>query len=134
MGEQAAPAEATPSKTCHHRTILVVDDDDDIRETIRDALEMSGYPVVTAENGRVALDKLATMDRPGLILLDLMMPEMNGPEFLAAGLASRILEGIPVVVVTAYHHLAAKAPKATAVVEKPLDLDVLMSWVERFCG
>jgi CheY-like chemotaxis protein len=113
---------------------LVVDDDDDVRETIRDALEMSGYPVVTAENGKDALDKLSMMKRPGLILLDLMMPIMDGLEFLAAGLASRVLEGIPVVVITAYDHLAIKAADATAVVRKPLDLNVLLSWVDRFCG
>jgi len=134
MGEQAAPAQETPSKIGERRTVLVVDDDDDVRETIRDALETSGYPVETAENGRDALDKLATMGRPGLILLDLMMPVMDGLEFLAAGLASRAIVGIPVIVITAYDHLAAKASEATAVVKKPLDLDVLMSWVERFCG
>lgn len=134
MSEQAAPAREAPSETQERMVVLVVDDDDDVRETIRDALEMSGYPVVTAENGKVALDKLAAMKPPGLILLDLMMPVMDGLEFLAAGLASRVLEGIPVVVITAYDHLAAKASDATAVVRKPLDLNVLLAWVERFCG
>ncbi|MCC6554166.1 MAG: response regulator [Polyangiaceae bacterium] len=134
MGEQAAPAQETRGKPLDRGPIMVVDDDEDVRETIRDALEMNGYSVVTAENGRVALDKLATMERPGLILLDLMMPVMDGLEFLAAGLASRVLEGIPVIVITAYDHLAAKASDATAVVKKPIDLAVLMTWVERSCG
>lgn len=130
MSDQGAPA-----REAHERgVVMVVDDDDDVRETIRDALEMSGYPVETAENGKVALDKLGTMKRPGLILLDLMMPVMDGLEFLAAGLSSRVLEGVPVVVITAYDHLAAKASDATAVVRKPLDLNVLLTWVERYCG
>ncbi len=133
MNEQAAP-QGAPSKTGDRRTVLVVDDDKDIRETIRVALELSGYTAVTAENGREALDLLATIPRPGLILLDLMMPVMDGLEFLAAGLANHAIVGIPVIVITAYDHLAAKASDATAVVKKPLDLDVLMTWVERFCG
>jgi CheY-like chemotaxis protein len=134
MVEQAAPAQTAPSESGDRRPILVVDDDEDVRETLRDALEMHGYTVATAENGRAALDALAVMPRPGLILLDLMMPVMDGLEFLAAGLASRAIEGIPVIVVTAYDHLASKASDATAIVKKPLDLDVLLSWVERTCG
>ncbi len=129
MGERAAPN----GRGCPG-TILVVDDDVDIRDTLGDALEAAGYPVVTAENGRDALDRLASMGRPCLILLDLMMPVMDGFEFLALGLTSGAIVGVPIVVITAYDHLAARAADASAaVLRKPFDLEVLMTWVERFC-
>lgn len=135
MGEQAAPAGCARGTRGGHGTILVVDDDVDIRETLDDALQTAGYPVVTAEHGRDALDRLAAMGRPCLILLDLMMPVMDGFEFLVAGLTSGAIVGVPVVVITAHDHLAARAAGATAVVlKKPFDLDVLMGWVERLCG
>lgn len=134
MGEQAQRARGSTNGNACHGTILVVDDDVDIRDTLRDALETGGYSTVTAENGRDALDKLATMKRPCLILLDLMMPVMDGLEFLTVGLTTQAIVGVPVVVITAYDHLAARATESTAILKKPIDLDVLMTWVERFCG
>ncbi|HXH84185.1 MAG TPA: GAF domain-containing protein, partial [Candidatus Tectomicrobia bacterium] len=80
--------------------VLVVDDDATLRELLRRTLEAEGYAVVEAENGRAALERLREVT-PGLVLLDLMMPEMDGFEFVAemrrhAGWAS-----IPIVVITA---------------------------------
>jgi CheY-like chemotaxis protein len=79
--------------------VLVVEDDDDARSVLRRALEREGWGVVEAQNGRVALERL---DRalPGLVLLDLMMPEMDGFEFLEAFRQREGCEVIPVVVIT----------------------------------
>ena len=63
--------------------ILVVDDDRDIRESLRELLAEAGYAVAVAENGRVALERLRAGLRPGVILLDLMMPIMDGMTFRA---------------------------------------------------
>src|SRR4051812_47306577 len=111
------------------RPVLVVDDDPDIRETLRYVLEDAGYPVYCAENGREALDLLAAVDRPpGLILLDLMMPVMSGDEMLKALRAVYALAAIPVTIVTASG--APMPPLASGLLKKPVDLDVLLRIVE----
>jgi len=82
------------------RPVLVVDDDAGLRQLLRRMLEPEGYTVVEAENGRVALDRLDDV-RPSVILLDLMMPEMDGFEFVAEFRRHEAWRAIPVVVVTA---------------------------------
>jgi CheY-like chemotaxis protein len=115
------------------RPVLVVDDDPDIRETLRFVLEDAGYPVYTAENGKEALAILASTDHlPGLILLDLMMPVMSGEEMLKALKAVKALAQIPVTIVTASG--APMPPLATGLLKKPVDLDVLLRLVERSCS
>jgi hypothetical protein len=79
--------------------LLVVDDDPDVRALLRRMLEREGYAVAEADNGRVALERVRER-APGAILLDLMMPEMDGFEFLAALRTSEEWRGVPVVVVT----------------------------------
>jgi signal transduction histidine kinase/DNA-binding response OmpR family regulator len=83
-----------------NRTVLLVDDDPALRELLRRTLDKEGYTVVEAENGRVALERLRTTT-PGLILLDLLMPEMDGFEFLAELRRHEAWRPIPVVIVTA---------------------------------
>jgi PAS domain S-box-containing protein len=83
-----------------HRSVLVVDDDLAMRDLIRRILESEGYVVVEAENGRVALDRVRD-EKPGLILLDLMMPETDGFEFIDEFRRHDAWRGIPIVVVTA---------------------------------
>ena len=80
--------------------VLVVDDDATLRQLLRRMLEPEGYTVVEAENGRVALERLREM-APSVILLDLMMPEMDGFEFVAELRRQEKWRGIPVVVITA---------------------------------
>jgi signal transduction histidine kinase/CheY-like chemotaxis protein len=82
------------------RTVLVVDDDPNAREVLRGLLQKEGWTVTEAENGRVALGRLA-WKRPGLILLDLMMPQMDGLTFLKEMRQREEWRTIPVVVVTA---------------------------------
>ena len=115
------------------RPVLVVDDDPDIRETLRFVLEDAGYPVYSAENGKEALAILASVERlPGLILLDLMMPVMSGDEMLKALKAVKALAQIPVTIVTAS---GAPMPKlASGLLKKPVDLDVLLRIVSRSCS
>lgn len=115
------------------RPVLVVDDDPDIRETLRFVLEDAGYPVYCAENGKDALEVLAEAhDRPGLILLDLMMPVMSGDEMLKALKAVHALASIPVTIVTASG--APMPPQASGLLKKPLDIDALLRVVEKNCG
>jgi signal transduction histidine kinase/CheY-like chemotaxis protein len=81
-------------------SVLVVDDDPALRERLRRVLNREGYRVVEAENGRVALDRIREA-RPGVILLDLMMPEMDGFEFVHRFQTQGAWRGIPIVVMTA---------------------------------
>ena len=116
-----------------HRPVLVVDDDPDIRETLRFVLEDAGYPVYSAENGQEALAILAKAERlPGLILLDLMMPVMSGDEMLKALKQVKALAQIPVTIVTASG--APMPPLASGLLKKPVDLDVLLKIVARSCN
>ena len=82
------------------RPVLIVDDDAGLRQLLRRMLEPEGYAVVEAENGRVALECLRGMS-PSVVLLDLMMPEMDGFEFVAEFRRHEASRGIPIVVITA---------------------------------
>jgi CheY-like chemotaxis protein len=113
-------------------TILVVEDDEDIRETIKFALELEHYGVTTAANGRDALGVLTSERAPSVILLDLMMPIMNGWDFARTLHQDEALWRIPIVVVTAYSERAAEID-AQGVIEKPVNLDALLSVVKRLC-
>jgi len=115
------------------RPVLVVDDDPDIRETLRFVLEDAGYSVYCAENGKEALEVLSEVKPPpGLILLDLMMPVMSGDEMLKALKAVHALADIPVAIVTASG--APMPPQASSLLKKPVDLDALLRIVEKTCG
>lgn len=108
--------------------VLVVDDDPDIRETLRDVIEAEGFAVVCAANGREALAALGMGLRPSLVVLDLMMPAMNGWELLAAIRADRALADLPVAVISAAGGRATP-PGATCFLGKPIDLDTLIELV-----
>ena len=103
--------------------ILVVDDDIELQETLQTLLEKEGYAVITAGDGREALEKLTTV-HPSLIVLDVMMPVMNGVTF-ADESAKRGLRGdIPIIVLTAGGHLPERAEQigANAYISKPFDI------------
>ena len=122
-----------PLAARHGESLLVVEDDDGIRETLRILLEIEGYKVRAAENGRTGLDVLQRMDRPCLVLLDLMMPVMNGWEFLEAARSRQEFADLPVIVVTAFKEQAGSI-KANGVITKPVDLNTLLSTVRHWCG
>lgn len=113
--------------------ILVIDDDESIRETLKLALEVDGHVVFTAVNGREAIAVLNKMPHPCLILLDLMMPIMSGFEFMDTINADTALASLPVVVMTAFSEKAF-AVKEKQVIEKPIDVNALYSMVNRYCG
>jgi CheY-like chemotaxis protein len=96
-------------------------------------LVWEGHRVVGAANGREALERLRAMPRPSLILLDLMMPEMNGAQFRAEQLRDPALASIPVVVVSADAAAEEKAAAlgAVACLRKPVDIDDLLDEVKR---
>ncbi len=108
------------------RPVLVVDDDPDIREALRMALESEGFPVETAANGQEALDALRRGPPPRCVLLDLMMPVMDGYAFLEEQAKDRATARVPVAVVTAGHHLDRARLHGAPVYTKPVDLDVMV--------
>ena len=116
--------------------ILIVDDDEDIRELLAELLRDEGYRVQTAKNGHDALTSLRTgTDPPCLIILDLMMPVMNGFQFLEALRRDPALSLIPVAVVTANGSLGTeeRAAIAAPILAKPLELRRLLEVVRQLC-
>jgi CheY-like chemotaxis protein len=113
--------------------ILVVEDNDDVREMMAVTLELEGHRVDTAANGRDALEKLRTGEKPCLILLDLMMPVMNGWEFRRALQQDPVLRTVPVVVVSAATGDIVKKTPADAFLPKPVDMDRLLDVVCDLC-
>jgi CheY-like chemotaxis protein len=117
------------------RRILVVDDDPGIGEAMFDVLGDEGYAVDLARNGLEALNKLRTAQHPALILLDLMMPVMDGFGFRAEQLKDPVLKDIPVVVVTAGTlDERIEALSCDDVLMKPIAIERLLATIERVCG
>lgn len=112
------------------QNILIVEDDKDIRETLQYALELEGYQVETASNGSDALHFLKKNHSPHLILLDLMMPIMNGWEFLEAIKTEAELSRIPVIVITAAGEAASRTVDVNAFIKKPIELESLLNTVQ----
>jgi CheY-like chemotaxis protein len=107
------------------KNVLVVDDDDGVRESVAELLELEGFGVHTARNGREALDFLRSTPTPDLIVLDLMMPVMGGRQFRDEQLRDARIASIPVVVMTASGtgRSEAEQMKAAAYFVKPVDFD-----------
>jgi CheY-like chemotaxis protein len=113
--------------------ILVVDDDPSASEALSTLLEDEGYEVARAPNGQIALNQLKSAPVPAAIILDLMMPVMDGWEFRRHQQQNAELASIPVVVVS-----ALRQPKAVegvaAILTKPLDVDRLLGIVSQLCS
>ena len=114
--------------------ILVVEDNDDVREMMAITLELEGHDVSTATNGCDALTKLRQGDRPCVILLDLMMPVMNGWEFRQEIENDPVLREVPVVIISAATAELIHTTTAAAYLPKPLNMDQLLHVVGGFCG
>ena len=116
--------------------IAVIDDDHDIRAMLRVVLELSGYEIIVAQNGRDALDLLRVVPPVALIILDLKMPVMNGWQFRDAQRADPDLRDVPVLILSGDTGVAAaaRALGAEAHLEKPVDIDALLRTVEATMG
>jgi CheY-like chemotaxis protein len=114
---------------CHG--VLLVEDDQDIRETVQMILEDEGYLVYTAANGLEALKVLKSVGHPCLILLDLMMPVMNGWQFLEERKKDNLVAGLPVVVVSAVAD-ESQSDHSVKFLRKPPDIDALLRVVGQY--
>ncbi len=116
---------------CSPHPILIVDDDTDVREVLGELLADEGYVTRMCSNGRAALEALRDGARPRLILLDLMMPEMDGWQFRAEQLRDAALRNIPVVVMTASRGVLRDDLGGAEVLQKPVGLGDILEAVER---
>jgi CheY-like chemotaxis protein len=113
-------------------SILIVEDDEDVREAMIAFLQMKGYSVASAGNGREALDYLHGAPSPDLIITDLAMPVMDGRQFRREQLKDPRLAAIPTLVITA---MADRTRiDASEILLKPVDADLLLTAVSRHCG
>lgn len=110
------------------KNILVVDDDEGIREILQMAFATEGYSVTTAANGKEALEILSHSLQFGLILLDLMMPKMNGWEFVEA--FQKHNYQIPIILMTAYTDRVKNIDVVKEVIPKPMDFEALLQRVQ----
>jgi CheY-like chemotaxis protein len=115
------------------RNILIVEDDVDIRLSLQELLQAEGYNVHGATNGKEGLEWLHQMDLPCLILLDLMMPVMDGWEFAKIKQQDGRIAPIPVVVVSAFEN-APETVRAARYIKKPIKFDALLQVVHQYCG
>jgi CheY-like chemotaxis protein len=115
------------------RPILIIEDDQCIRELLQEALEEEGYLVWTAVNGQDGLNKMGSLTKPCLVLLDMMMPVMGGREFLNSLLADQTLASIPVIVISAIAD-SENTVGATTFLRKPPDLETIVQLAEQYCS
>ncbi|HEY4183711.1 MAG TPA: response regulator [Polyangia bacterium] len=109
------------------KTVLLAEDDQDIRDVVQEVLEERGYDVIPARTGRQALDLLShdVSSRPDVVILDLMMPIVTGWQVLEQMRLRPDLEKIPVIILTA---VSQDMPTgATAILRKPFDINELLS-------
>lgn len=113
--------------------ILVVEDDEPLRTALCEALEDHGFRAVGAHNGLHALAQLQELEKPNLIILDLMMPVMNGWDFHTHLKANPELANVPVLLLSAYvqrdYHTGPK--DVAGALQKPVSIDDLLAWVRR---
>jgi len=116
--------------------ILLIEDDELLRESLRDYLQELGHVVETADHGRDALDRIAARGPPRLILLDLRMPVMNGWEFAERKNADPALAPVPMIVFSADTRLeeSAGAMRVVGRLTKPIDLAELTRLLSAYCG
>jgi CheY-like chemotaxis protein len=116
--------------------ILLVEDDEPIRESMTELLSDEGYDVRCATNGEEAMSMLSKDDLPCLILLDLMMPKMDGFQFRKLQLSDGRLRSIPVVIMSAYGDINKNKRKlrVQAYLKKPVDIEEVLEIVHQWCA
>ncbi|HEV3263061.1 MAG TPA: response regulator transcription factor [Gemmataceae bacterium] len=117
------------------KNILIVEDEDSTRDMLAMLLEDEGYAVTQAANGHEALDRLRSQDPPRVILLDLMMPVMDGWMFRRIQKQDPVLASIPVVIVSAAGEVGqqAVALSAASYLQKPIEPNHLLATIRRLC-
>ena len=126
--KDASPAPA------HRPCVLIVEDDDDVREFMQLLVSFAGYDTMTARDGQDALVKMRQR-RPCIVLLDLQMPRMDGWEFRARQMQDLSLSDIPVVCVTAFFDPAQVTRQlGLRCISKPADFPAIINAVETTCG
>lgn len=116
------------------KNVLIIDDDEAVRETIGEILESRGYHPLFASDGAEAISMMERQSEPPcLILLDMMMPGMNGWQFLDFQRADPKFANVPVIVCSAYSETAKSVSNAT-ILAKPIELTSLVQAVHAFCA
>ena len=115
-------------------SVLLVEDDAEVRSSVAEILELEGFAVDTAIHGQQALDKLRSGATPSVLLLDLMMPVMNGLELLEHLRTEAALRPPPVIVLSANRGYDAEDLGVAAIVRKPFDVDALVGNITRVLG
>lgn len=115
------------------KNILIIEDDPEIRACLKEVLEDVGYPVRTATNGQEALNILHSIEKPCLILLDWMMPIMDGQQFLEFKQHDVTIAPIPVIIVSATAE-RNHAVDVAGLIKKPFNSEILIQMVKLYCG
>jgi len=124
-----------PAAAVSHCPVLIVEDDADLRDMMAQLLSLEGYDAATVANGSEALQYLhGDIEKPHVILLDLMMPVMDGWEFRQHMKADPEIAKLPVIVLSALDQSKARDVDATAFLKKPLDFDRLLALVRQHCA
>jgi CheY-like chemotaxis protein len=121
------------SQSVGHCPVLIVEDDADLREMMAQLLSLEGFHTAAVANGREALEYLQKSESPEVILLDLMMPVMDGWEFRRHQQADPVLSRVPVIVLSALDQSRTASVEAAAFLKKPLDFDRLLDLVRSYC-
>ncbi len=122
-----------PQPSVTHCPVLIVEDDDDLREMMAQLLSLEGFQTAAVANGQEALEYLQLGVAPDLILLDMMMPVMDGWEFRRLQKADPAMARVPVIVLSALDQGRIADISAEAILKKPLDFDRLLELVRSYC-
>jgi CheY-like chemotaxis protein len=133
MSSAESPTQSDPAARAAYCPVLIVEDDEDLREMMAQMLTIEGFGTATVSNGREALEYLHTTRKPHVILLDLMMPVMDGWEFRRQQKADPLIAPVPVIVLSALDQRRAAPMEAEAFLNKPLDFDRLLELVRDHC-
>lgn len=117
----------------HIHPLMVIEDDDDIRELMKAMLEAEGYYLVTASNGAEGFALLSQIPKPCMILLDMMMPIMDGWTFSEEAKKNSRYQSIPLLAVTAFAEQISSKDRFYGVLKKPIRLDLLLDLVRHHC-
>lgn len=115
-------------------TVLIIEDDNDLREGMEELISSEGYHVLTARDGQAGISLLNAAANPSLILLDVKMPHFNGTQFLTALKSKPEFQNIPVVFVSAEKPDSQAIEKADGFLVKPINLDAMYKVIKKYCA